>query len=136
MHFALNLEVAQLKRIITDIALTINIHPVNLCIEVWVAKYLFELEKKIRSQLSSSNFQDFTRNMKKLCGKFKQLFSDNYISSRILRVHISYDNFSMTVIVLEHRNLETALKWFENKIKRVLIVMICIRFCLFNSVAF
>ena len=152
MHCVLNLSVAQVKSIIRDIALTINIHPANLCIEaeedgkvyvgqdvvlkVWVAKNPFEMEKKIRSKLGSSNFRSFSGNLKQVCGRPRRLLGDTYIPSRILQIHVSFTASPWAIIVMEHRNLGTSLKWFEDNTRGCLIVMVCIHFCLFIAVSY
>ena len=151
MHCILNLSVPQLKRVILDITLTINMHPSNLCIEteedgklyvgknvhlkVWVAQNLFEFEEKARSHQGSSSLRQSSANIFKHCGSPRTLATDSYIPSRILHVRLGRGSTMFSVVVVEHRNIATALTWLENSLTTCLIVMVCHRSFLSTALA-
>ena len=129
-----------MRGIITDIAQTINIHPSNLCIDaedggklyigddvvvkVYISDNLFKLEEVIRPTRISSNARASPETIKQQCGKPKRLVTGSQLPSHIIEVELGQNSTLLTVVVVEHPNLGSALTWLDARTGTCLIVMV------------
>ena len=130
-HFSLGIPTAQLKKWITDIALTINMHPATFGFESESDGVLFvgadvrlRIYRAVNLFLYAAHVKE-TRPDPKSKGTLEAvtLKTDNLIPLRIIRMDKCVAKIRV-VLVIEHRNLGKGLQWMQDNLKDAVIVMV------------
>ena len=137
-HYELGMTTAQARRLIADVALTIDVHPANLGIEpetegkvyvaedvrirLWTAENLFQFAEATREYRDSKN-----RVTDEGIEKFGQRMTIRRVENippRIMKIKPVKPTAVRAVIVVEHRNIAYALDWFRHNLQGCMIVMV------------